>query len=1150
MTTSNPASLSRLLTDPRFWPLFVCQFWSAFADNMFRSALIVLATYDTVFIGGFDSKIAVTLISFIFILPFFLFSSLAGQIADRYEKSQIVKIAKGLEIFIIIVACYGFATHSLPILLTTLFLSATQATFFGPLKYSMIPDYLKDEELMAGNGLVEASTFLAVLLGTLVGAWLVNLKGSSSWALNTIMMINVLLGFGASLYLQKTRVGDKNLQLNFNIVQETYHILREGMRDRSIFLTIIGISWFWLVGGIFLAQITTFGRDVINGNESVARLFMVLFALGIGMGSAACYRMMKGEISARLVPWGALGITVFVVDLVIASESIKITSPAYIGIKQFLSHFVGWRIVFDLTMTAFCGGLYTVPLYTLLQKFSGHAECSRMMAANNIANAFFMVLSSLMTMILYYFGMSTLNIFLIVGLSNLYVMYRISQLVPESVLQLILQAIFRFWFKVEVKGIDHFHNSGKRVLIIANHQSFLDAALLFAFLPEKISFAAYTHYVNKWWMRLINPGVNLFPVDPANPMAMKGLIEYMRQDRKCVIFPEGRITVTGSLMKIFDGPGMVADKANAVILPIRIDGAQFSLFSHLKGKVRRKLAPKISLSIQAPYCMVLPQNVSGRARRRALSSQLHSLMSEMLFKTSRQNVTLFDALIEASRTYGSGFEIAEDINRDPNSYRRLIMRSFILGRYIAGKTSPGEHIGILLPTSLGALVSFMGLHSQNRIPAMLNFSLGIQSLKHCLNLGRIRVILTSRKFMEMGRLENIIETLKTTHHVVFLEDVIQELGILDKVLGMIKSFAPSLSYHSIRKKTSPEDGAVILFTSGSEGLPKGVVLSHRNVLSNCLQLRSYIDLHHHDVLLNVLPMFHSFGLVGSLLPILSGIRVFLYPSPLHYRLIPAIAYDIDATLFFATDTFLSKYAKVAHPYDFYSIRYIFAGAEKLKDETRQVWLNKFGLNIFEGYGCTETSPALCVNTRMYNRPGSVGRFIPDIHIHLEKVPGIDEGGRLHVRGPNIMKGYLDPETGNLKPVESSCGKGWYDTGDIVTIDDEGFVKIQGRAKRFAKIGGEMISLVAIEDQLFKFFPEAQHAVFAHPDDRKGEQISLLTTQEMDRSTLVKKLKEQGLAEVMFPRRIFHVDKIPLLATGKVDFQGAQQIFNDKLEKST
>jgi acyl-[acyl-carrier-protein]-phospholipid O-acyltransferase/long-chain-fatty-acid--[acyl-carrier-protein] ligase len=401
----------------------------------------------------------------------------------------------------------------------------------------------------------------------------------------------------------------------------------------------------------------------------------------------------------------------------------------------------------------------------------------------------------------------------------------------------------------------------------------------------------------------------------------------------------------------------------------------------------------------------------------------------------------------------------------------------------------------LLPNMVATAITFFGLQAFHRVPAMLNFSTGPRNVVLACETARIKVVYTSRRFVETAKLTEMIAAIEDSGvKVAYLEDVRKSITIFNKLLGVVRSKMAGIYYYFANKSHDPDAPCVILFTSGTEGTPKGVVLSHTNVQANRFQVSSRIDFGPSDIVLNALPMFHSFGLTcGTLLPVLSGLRTFLYPSPLHYRIVPELAYDTNATIMFGTDTFLAGYARYAHPYDFYCMRYVFAGAEKVKDETRRVWSERFGLRVFEGYGATETAPALTMNTPMHNRPGAVGRLLPGIAHRLEPMPGIEQGGKLMVSGPNIMAGYLRHENpGVLEPPKDR----WYDTGDIVTVDEDGFVHIQGRAKRFAKIGGEMISLAAVESFVVALWPEFTHAVVNVPDPRKGERLVLVTDFEV------------------------------------------------------
>ncbi|TAL40812.1 MAG: 2-acylglycerophosphoethanolamine acyltransferase [Salinibacterium sp.] len=452
---------------------------------------------------------------------------------------------------------------------------------------------------------------------------------------------------------------------------------------------------------------------------------------------------------------------------------------------------------------------------------------------------------------------------------------------------------------------------------------------------------------------------------------------------------------------------------------------------------------------------------------------------------------------------------------------------------------------MLLPNSVAAVATFFALHAHGRVPAMLNFSTGLGNMKLALRAARISAVVTSRRFVEAARLEDVVKGLSEAAEIVYLEDVRQRIGVLSKLYGLITTRLARFGFRRAAAGAKSGDPAAILFTSGSEGVPKGVALSHRNIQANRHQLSARIDFNPTDIVFNALPIFHSFGLTGGLLlPLLSGVRTFLYPSPLHYRIVPALVYDTDATILFGTDTFLSGYARAAHPYDFYSVRYIFAGAEKLKAETSRAFAEKFGLRILEGYGATETAPVIAVNTPMQHRSGTVGRLLPGLRHRLAAVPGIERGGRLEVAGSNVMLGYLRPDRpGEIAPLD----QGWYDTGDIVEIDSEGYVTIVGRAKRFAKVGGEMISLAAVEDKAAELWPGRCHAVVAAADARKGERLVLVTDfAAADRDVLLAHIRRGGGTELMAPKDILVVDKLPLLGTGKVDYTGVKALVEGRI----
>ena len=710
-------------------------------------------------------------------------------------------------------------------------------------------------------------------------------------------------------------------------------------------------------------------------------------------------------------------------------------------------------------------------------------------------------------------------------------------------LKIFLRWLLVLMYRVELTGLDNYMKAGKRVLIVVNHTSFLDPLLLGVFLPDNITFAINTQISQRWWLKPFLRLSHVFPMDPTHPLSLKDLIHHLEHDTKTVIFPEGRISVTGSLMKIYDGTGMVADKSKATILPIRISGAQYTHFSKLQRIVRLRLFPKITIHISTPTHISAPDNLKGKSRREYCGHLLADIMTKMMFDTSPYRQTIFSSLLESRKIHGGQHRITDDLDRNRLSYNNLITRSIVLGQALKNMTEPGDNVGIFLPNSSTTLITVLGLQLYGRVPAMLNYSLGSASVLSACQTAQIKIVLTSHRFITLGNLTDEAEQLSKQCVLIYLEDLAKNISVFNKLTALIKSTTTAFWYNP--KLVKPDSPAVVLFTSGSEGTPKGVVLSHANIIGNLKQLEACISFNAQDIVLNFLPMFHSFGFtVGTILPIISGMKTFFYPTPLHFSVIPEIAYEIHATIMFGTNTFFAAYAKKAHAYDFFNMRYVVAGAEKLQENTRQIWADKFGIRILEGYGATETSPITSVNTPMYYKAGSVGRFMPAMEYKLETIPGINDAGQLHVKGPNIMLGYLLADNpGMLVLPESIYGKGWHDTGDIVNVDNEGFISIRGRSKRFAKVGGEMVSLTAVEQLAINAWPDGHHAAISIVDAKKGEQIILVTTQKQ--AVIIDLIAASpGISNISIPKKILIVDSIPVMATGKINYPAVLNLTNE------
>jgi acyl-[acyl-carrier-protein]-phospholipid O-acyltransferase/long-chain-fatty-acid--[acyl-carrier-protein] ligase len=1117
----------------RFLPLFLTQALGALNDNLFKNALVVLILYRAAESGG---EALVALSGGFFILPYALFSATAGQLADKLDKARLIRITKLFETALMAVAAYGFLAADLPVLMAVLIGLGIQASFFGPLKYGILPEHLAETELVAGNALIEAGTFGGILVGTIAGGALIGLADGADLVAAAGLAVAVA-GTIAGFCVPASLPAAPDLRINWNIAGETLSLLRQARANQPVWFAILGLSWFWTFGLILLAEFPVIAKETLHAGSPVVTLLLTVFAVGVGLGSLLCNRLLKGEVSVRHVPFAVLGLSLFAGDFAFTC--------AHAGdlptIEILLVSVSGWHLLVDLLLLAICGGVFSVPLYVTLQEESEPSHRSRMIAANNVANAVLMVAGAVVSAGLAEFGASAPLILALLALANLFVAVQICRLLPHEM----MRAAFRWYFEtlhgVEITGMEHFREAGPRRVVVCNHLSFLDGCFIGAYLPGNVTFAVNTFMTQMWWARLFLVFVRIFPVDQSNPFSVKTMIKAVRDGVPLGIFPEGRLSTTGALMKIYEGAATVADRSDAEVIPVRIDGLQFTPFSRMGNKVKRRWFPKLSLQVLPPVKLSLDPSLRGRKRRQVVGMALQDLMVGSAFATHDTDRTLFSALLDSRDRYGRKLPILEDTDRKPISYDRLVLGAAVLGRKLAAMTQPGERVGVLLPNSVGTVVTFMGLQSQARVPAMLNFSAGADGMLSACAAAEIKLVLCSRKFVERGKLDKVMERLAEQVRIVWLEDVRASIGPLSKLRGLVDA---RLARRLPGSVASPDAPAVVLFTSGSEGTPKGVALSHRNIIANCGQVASVIDFNPSDRVMNAMPMFHSFGLTGgTILPLLYGVRTFFYPSPLHYKIVPDLIYDTDATIIFGTDTFLTGWARFAHPYDFYAVRYAFAGAEKVRDETRRVFSERFGVRILEGYGATETAPVLAINSAMHSRPGTVGRFLPGIEWRLEPVAGVEAGGRLFVRGPNVMLGYFRTTApGVLEPPEG----GWYDTGDIVRLDEGGFVVIQGRAKRFAKIAGEMISMTAAETLASQLWPDEAHAVIALPDPRKGEQLVLVTTRaEADVKSLLAFARERGIAELMVPRAFCRVDAIPLLGTGKVDYPAVQRLAEEQ-----
>lgn len=1116
---------------------FTIEFLTILNENIFKSAIILLINYILYKQNTLSPQLLVLFSTLIYLIPQLLFSTTAGKICDKFNKNYLIKRLKTLELFVYSFALISIWSKNIILLVVSLFIIAIQRVFFENIKYSIIPEISDKQDYLNANIITIVSHFFALICGVIV-SYVLLLKYIGIFSISVIISLSVICNYLLSKKLKyKEKIVNNSITINkkWNFVKNDLKNLLSLSKRKYIFLPALGIAWFWFVSSAFINHLEFFAKSYLNTTQTVAVFFIFCFVVGIMVGSAICGKVFKDRINIAFTPLSAIIIT-FLTYRIFKNNLLPSVNTTTDFIN-FFTNFNNIKLILDFALIGIFAGIYITPLYSFVQIKTKSINKGRIFAGINLLNYVFMILSSLICYILARINFYIIDIFLFIAIANWIVGFVILFLLPKSVFFMFGRWVFKLVFHVKVEGLENYQAvENKRIIVIANHQSFLDAALLSMFIDENLSFAMAVHTAKAWYFKPFMKICNCYTIDSANPMSLKSLINLSKSGKKIMIFPEGRITTTGIMMKIYDGPAMIATKANALLLPVRIDGAQYSIFSRLKNKVQRKFFTDIKLTVMPAEKITLSNNnLTARQRRVEAGNQLHKIMVNLFYSTSFVKETLFESLLTAKKRFGGSHKIVEDTSFNPQTYNNVILKSFVLGNYISKFTFQKEYLGILLPNAVANIILFLGMHTRDRIPVMLNFSAGVKNILNACFTTKIRYVFTSKVFIEKGKLENIVQALKDNGiKVIILEDEAKKISLFDKLSAVLYSKFPSIAYrHTTKGQAKYDDVAAVLFTSGSENAPKGVALSHINFNANKFQLITSYNFLPQDRIFCCLPLFHSFGLAATLISLMTGTKIFFYPSPLHYRIIPELIYRTNSTIMFATNTFLEKYAKFANPYDFYSLRIVAIGGEKLTENNRNVWIDKYSIRLAEGYGATECAPLIAFNSPMKYKRGTVGVLAPGLEYKLEKVEGIEEGGRLILRGNNVFKGYIFLD----KPCEIVPPKdGWYDTGDIVKIDSEGYVTIIGRAKRFAKIGGEMVSMTMVENEIAKLWPNSIIAVINERDNKKGEKLVIITNkEEAQLKDIVEYFKKSGLPEISIPKEIRYIKDIPLLSTGKINY---------------
>lgn len=1134
--------LKQAIFKPSFMPLWLSHFLSVMNDGFIRMVFLYFATYQMTQAGTVFLIPAV--ISYA--LCFCVASLYAGPIADKFSRVRFLRWIRMAEVGLMLMALGSVFWESRFVLTLILALLGLTGASLRVVNNALLMTVVGKTHLNFGNLWMKTLSVVGAGCSTLLLMSVLKFDVAAGLVCGLAVLF-ACISLGTTYLLDMDAPADETCPLTSHPWVAFEPVLASLKHQFDKWAYLVGIAWFWILGSLIFFFSAEYGHTVLNARWSVVTfLSSGIFTAGYLVGAVIYARLTRRGNLFSWTVWTGLGISVFLMDLIFAGGAVM-SDPNVKGITVHDMLFGGvnyWRVILDTFFLGGCTAIYIVPFYTMLQKTCANTLLGRTMAFGSVINAIGIMAAFLIVLCFRLLGIDLQTIILLFAIANIFVAIYMVRLLPVETRRRVFQIVLKKLFKARIEGLENLKKAGPRALIVTNHTSYLDVLLISAFVERKIVFAINDQLIDKSFVKFLTNLVDVRPMDPVSPFAVKDMVEELNKDQLCMIFTEGIIEGGNTRMKIYEGPAMMAAKGDAPIVPIRIDGANHAIFSRVLGKKADfRLLPKITLTVLPPvYFNDFPDDMPTREVRERSSLRLYHVMSDMTFDSYEKDKTVFESLTYSMDMVGRFKPVLEDTSRKPVKFIGVFLKAFVLGKLIHRAAPEDKYVGVMIPTSNACALAVLGLHAYGKVPAMLNFTSGPQQvIATCQTVG-LKTVITAKKVVALAKLENMITALTEAGiRVVYLEDLAPSLTLRDKLAGVLAAVFPRRAY----RKTSggqvkPDDPAVILFTSGSEGFPKAVFLTHRNLISNAYQVPSRFDILPTDVFLNVLPMFHSFGLgAGTILPLLIGVKAVLYPTPLHYRIIPQLCASARATIFFATDTFLAGYAKCANPYDFNSLRLVAAGAEKVKDDTRKIWSEKFGVRVLEGYGATECSPFISCNSFLEQRLGSVGRFLPRMEYRLKPVEGITEGGELWVKGPNIMMGYMRHD----KPLVLDPPKdGWYDTGDIVEVDSDGYIFIKGRCKRFAKIGGEMVSLMAVESVINKKWPDYISGAVNIPDPRKGEQIVLVTTcKDITKEALIAVFRAAGVTELGLPSRIITTDTPPLLGTGKFNYVLAKEM---------
>jgi acyl-[acyl-carrier-protein]-phospholipid O-acyltransferase / long-chain-fatty-acid--[acyl-carrier-protein] ligase len=1114
--TMLPSGFVELLRRRGFQAFLWTQFLGALNDNVYK----IIVSMRAVHVAAAAGSTYLSLAGAVFVIPFLLFSGYSGHLADAVSKRTVLISVKAFEIFAMAMGLAAFFSTRMELMLAVLFLMALHSTVFSPAKYGIVPEMLGDRDLSRANGLLEMSTFVAIVLGTSMGSLLFVTWKDEPWKMGLVMIAVAGAGFATSFRIPRVLAAGTEAPFRLNPFSEVVSGTRHLLRDRPLWLTVLGISYFWFLGALFQMDLLLYGSEVLHADELRVGLLVTGLAVGIGAGSLLAGRLSGDKVELGLVPLGSILMAACCVLLYSARHSYEAS-------------------VAVLSVLGLASGLFIVPLNAYLQQRAEDHEKGRLIATNNFYNTIGLMLASAALWIFHdRLHVGPDRLILIFGIATVGATAYIVTVVPDFLVRFILWMLTHTIFKIRIVGQENVPFRGP-ALLVANHTAHVDGLLIGACVQRFIRFLVWRPYYE---MRGIHGVLRLMKAIPVGT-GRRDTVEMLQRARQelvdghvVCIFAEGAISRTGNLLPFKHGLERIAQGLDVPIIPVHLDRLWGSIFSFERGKFFWKRPKHVPYPVTVSFGRPLPSAAAAHEVRQAIQE----LGSAAVGARKNKRDTLPLRFIGTARKNWTRFAMADSTGREV-TFGEALTGSVLIADWLAAHRRDEVHIGLLLPSSVGGALANLGTVMAGKTTVNLNYTAGREAMEKAANQCGIRTIITSRAFLGKARIE-------VGEEAVFLEDVLKG----SKVAAWLKArLLPARLL--VGAGQGPDSIAAIIFSSGSTGVPKGVMLSHYNVIANVEAMAQVFWISGRDRIVGVLPFFHSFGSTVTIwFPMLSGCGVVYHPNPLDAKAVGALVSRYRATFLLSTPTFCAAYIRKCAREDFASLRFALVGAEKLREPVARGFEEKFGLRPLEGYGATEMAPVISVNTPDYgaekneqlgNKPGTVGHPLPGVAVRVvdpdtqEPLPP-NQAGLLLVKGSNRMAGYL----GQPERTAEVIRDGWYVTGDIATVDDDGFVRITDRLSRFSKVAGEMVPHIRLEEALSEFLGDAPCAVTGIPDEQRGERlVALYTHPDVTPRELWERLSRTEMPPLWIPKpeNIHRVEQLPLLGTGKLDLRGVK-----------